>query len=84
MVYFFVGLAYNDGANISNYFAFLLLLFSLSLTTGLFFSMYAAAVKDVTIAQACMAVTAVMFVLFSGYTVQPDVLPSYWDWFYCK
>lgn len=63
VIYFFVGLAYNDGASIANYFVFLLLVFSLSLSTGLFFSMYSAMVREVTIAQACMAITAVLFVL---------------------
>ena len=75
MIYFMVGLSYNDGATVGNYFVFMLVVFLLSLTTGLFFSMYSAAVKVVTIAQACMALTAVLFVLFSGFTVQPDVIP---------
>lgn len=75
VIYFMVGLSFNNGATIANYFVFLLVVFLLSLTTGLFFSMYSAAVKVVTIAQACMALTAVMFVLFSGFTVQPDIIP---------
>lgn len=82
VIYFFVGLAYNDGANISSYFMFLLLLFATSLTTGLFFSMYSALVRVVTIAQAAMALTAVVFVLFSGFTVQPNVIPNYYIWVY--
>lgn len=66
MVYFFVGLAINDGASVANYFVFLALLFAISYTSGLFFSVFSACVQDVTTAQAAMAVTAVVFVLFSG------------------
>lgn len=72
VIYFFVGLAYNQGASIANYFIFLLLLFTISLTTGLFFSMYAACVPVVTISQALMSLTVVLFILFCGFTVQPD------------
>ena len=58
-IYFFVGLAapYNGADSIANFFVFLLLVFEISLTTGLFFSMYSASVKVVTISQACMALT---------------------------
>ena len=66
MVYFFVGLAINDGASAANYFVFLALMFAVALTSGLFFSVFSACVQDVTTAQACMAVTAVVFILFSG------------------
>jgi len=80
MVYFFVGLAINDGASVANYFVFLALMFTIALTSGLFFSIFSACVQDVTTAQACMAISAVLFVLFSGFTVQPDVIPVYWIW----
>lgn len=75
VIYWFVGLAHNDGASLASYFMFLFLLFSASLASGLFFSMFSASVSMVTIAQACMAIMAVIFVLFSGFTVQPDVIP---------
>lgn len=71
VIYFFVGLAYDEGASIANYFVFLLLLFTISLTTGLFFMIYSASVRVVTIAQAAMSLTAVVFVVFCGFTVQP-------------
>lgn len=29
-----------------------------------------------------MALTAILFVLFSGFTVQPDVIPDYYIWLY--
>ena len=71
VIYFFVGLAYDEGASIANYFVFLLILFTISLTTGLFFMIYAASVRVVTIAQAAMSLTAVVFIVFCGFTVQP-------------
>jgi len=74
VIYFCVGLAYEDGASIANYFVFLLILFTLSLTTGLFFMIYTASVRVVTIAQAAMSLTAVVFVVFCGFTVQPGKL----------
>lgn len=82
MVFFLVGLSFDDGASFANYIVFMCLMFTVALTSGLFFSVYAACVQDVTTAQACMAITAVIFVLFSGYTVQPDVIPDYWIWAY--
>jgi hypothetical protein len=76
IVFFFAGLAFNSGASVVNYIVFVLSLFVLSLTTGLFFSMYSAAVENISIAQAAMAVTTVLLMLFSGFTVQPDVIPK--------
>jgi hypothetical protein len=82
MIYFLVGLAYHDGATIVAYFRFLLILFSMSFTSGLYFSMFSSSVRTVTVAQACLAITAILFVLFSGFTVQPDVIPNYYIWVY--
>ena len=82
MIYFLVGLSINDGASFTNYLIFLALMFSVALTSQLFFSVYVSCVQDVTTAQACMAITAVIFVLFSGFTVQPNVIPDYWIWAY--
>ena len=82
LIYFCVGLAINDGAGPGNYFFFLVLLFVISLTTGLFFMIFSSAVRVVTIAQATMAITAVLFVVFCGFTVQPDVIPDYFIWIY--
>jgi hypothetical protein len=76
IVYFFVGLAINDGASVVNYIVFVLSLFVLSLTTGLFFSVYSAVLKDISIAQAAMAVTTIFLMIFSGFVVQPDVIPE--------
>ena len=75
IVYWFTGLAFNDGASFANFIVFLILLFTMSIVSGLLFSVFSAAIQNITIAQACMAVTTVMFILFSGFTVQPDVIP---------
>ncbi len=46
IIYWFVGLAFNDGASIGNFFIFLLLVFVTSLSTGLVFSIFSSLVKD--------------------------------------
>ena len=82
IVYWFVGLAFNNGASIANFFVFMLLCLVASLAAGLVFSVFSATVKDKPTAQAAMAVTIVLLVLFSGFTVQADVIPVYWIWAY--
>jgi ABC-type multidrug transport system ATPase subunit len=82
IIFWFVGLAHNDGATVGNYFMFLLLLFVVSLTAVFFFSVFSASVSVVTIAQPCQAITMLAFILFSGFTVQPDVIPVYFIWIY--
>jgi ABC-2 type transporter len=82
LIYLCVGLAINDGAGVGNFFMFLLIVFATSLTTGLFFMIYSASLRVVTVAQAAMAITAVIFVVFSGFTVQPNVIPPYYIWVY--
>jgi hypothetical protein len=54
----------------------MLLVLMASLTAGLVFSIFSATVKDKVTAQACMSITIIMLVLFSGFTVQPDVIPK--------
>jgi ABC-type multidrug transport system permease subunit len=76
IIYWFVGLAFNDGASIGNFFIFLLLVFVTSLSTGLVFSIFSSLVKDKPTSQACMTVTIVILVLFSGFTVQPNLIPK--------
>lgn len=82
IIYWFVGLAYNDGASVANYFIFMLLVMAASICSGLVFSIFSATVKERSTAQACMSVTIIVLVLFSGFTVQPDVIPNYWIWMY--
>jgi hypothetical protein len=82
IVFWFVGLAHNDGASIANYFMFMLLILTGSLTTGLLFSIFSTITRDRTVGQACSSIMIVVLVLFSGYTVQPNVIPSYWIWMY--
>mmetsp|Transcript_10621 Transcript_10621/g.23582 ORF Transcript_10621/g.23582 Transcript_10621/m.23582 type:complete len:1476 (+) Transcript_10621:75-4502(+) len=82
IIYWFAGLAFGDGAGIGNFFMWLLILFMTSLSTGLFFGIFPAAMAVVTIAQAAMAVLVVMFILFSGFAIQPDVIPDWYIWAY--
>jgi ABC-2 type transporter len=83
MVYFLTGLAFNQGdASIANYFIFMVNLFVVSWTSGLVFSVFSSCVKTITTAHSMMAVTAIVLVLFSGFTVQPDVVPVYYIWIY--
>jgi ABC-type multidrug transport system permease subunit len=77
IIYWFVGLAWNDGASIGNYFIFILLILAASFGAGLLFSIFSATVKDKPTAQAAMSVAMIVLVLFSGFTVQPDVIPRY-------
>ena len=80
IVYWFVGLAFNDGASFGNYVMFVLITTMSSLGIGLLFSIFSAVTKDRSSGQAFMSVSIVLLVLFSGFTVQPDVIPSYWIW----
>mmetsp|Transcript_27588 Transcript_27588/g.66312 ORF Transcript_27588/g.66312 Transcript_27588/m.66312 type:complete len:915 (-) Transcript_27588:593-3337(-) len=82
IVYWFVGLAFNDGASFGNYIMFVLITTMSSLGIGLLFSIFSAVTKDRSSGQALMSVSIVILVLFSGFTVQPDVIPSYWIWVY--
>ena len=82
VIYWFTGLAYNEGASAANFFVFLLLVLVTAYSSGLMFSIFSATIKDRPTAQACMSITIVVLVLFSGFTVQPDVIPAYWIWVY--
>ena len=75
IIYWFVGLSSSDGP--AAYFIFVLLIICGSMTAGLVFSIFSATVKDKPTSQACMSVSIVLLVLFSGFTVQPDVIPGY-------
>ncbi|EJK64578.1 hypothetical protein THAOC_14676, partial [Thalassiosira oceanica] len=60
----------------SSYFMFLLLILLCAFTCGVMFSFFSATIKDRPTAQACMSIALVVLVLFSGFTVQPDVIPA--------
>ncbi|GKY93223.1 hypothetical protein MPSEU_000290000 [Mayamaea pseudoterrestris] len=81
-IFWLVGLSYTEGASAANYFIFLLLLFVTSLSAGLVFGIFSTAVQNITTSQACMAILSLLCVLFSGFTVQPDVIPNYYIWLY--
>lgn len=70
IVYWFVGLAYNDGASFGNYVMFVLITMVSSTGIGLLFSIFSAVTKDRSTGQACMSVSLVLLILFSGFTVR--------------
>ena len=78
LIYWLVGLAPTAGC----YFVFLLLIQLSALTCGLMFSIFSATIKDRPSAQAAMSISLVVLILFSGFTVQPDVIPAYYIWIY--
>ena len=82
LIYWLVGLAFDDGASVANYFIFLLLMLMASFSSTLFFGVTSAVLPDVTSAQGVMGILVVIMLLFSGFTVQPDVIPGYWIWAY--
>eukprot|EP00804_Cyclotella_cryptica_P013018 CCRYP_002341-RD/>CCRYP_002341-RD protein AED:0.11 eAED:0.11 QI:152/1/1/1/0.88/0.94/18/731/1289 len=78
VVYWFAGFA----ATPENFFVFLLLALLAALSGGLMYSIFSGIVHDRTRAQAVMSISIVVMVLFSGFTVQPDVIPVYYIWIY--
>jgi len=82
VVFFLSGMAYNDGATFWNFVIFLLLLFMTAFTTASFFSIFSALAKDTPNATALMTLSILLMILFSGFTVQPAVIPNYWIWLY--
>jgi len=82
MIFWLVGLAYNDGASIWNYFLYMALLFTASLISGFLFSTFPSISRVIQSAQAFNSITTILLVLFSGFTVQPDVIPPYYIWLY--
>ena len=75
IVYWFVGLAHNDGASIANYFIYLLLIMTSAISTASLLGIFPAVVKNRTTCQALLSLSLVYFVLFSGFTVQLDTVP---------
>jgi len=81
-VYWFVGLAHNDGASSGNYIMFVMITIMSSTGIGLLFSIFSAITKDRSTGQAAMSITLVLLILFSGFTVSPNNIPAYWIWLY--
>lgn len=46
------------------------------------FSVFSAKVRNRPAALAAISVSVVILILFSGFTVQPDVIPIYYIWIY--
>ena len=78
LIYWLSGLA----PSAASYFVFLLLLVVYAFSCSLMFSIYSAKIRDRSSAQAAMAITMATLILFSGFTVQPNVIPSYYIWIY--
>ena len=72
IVFWFVGLAHNDGASFANYIMFVLITMFSSIGIGLLFSIFSAISKDRASGQALMSISIVVLVLFSGFTVRGD------------
>jgi ABC-type multidrug transport system ATPase subunit len=70
IIFWFVGLAWNDGASFGNYIMFVLLATMASIGIGLLFSIFSAVTRDRAQGQAMMSVTVVILILFSGFTVR--------------
>jgi hypothetical protein len=83
IIFWFVGLAWNDGASFGNYIMFVLLATMASIGIGLMFSIFSAITRDRAQGQAMMSVTIVILILFSGFTVRINsvfgryLLPSF-------
>lgn len=78
LIYWFSGFA----PSAENYLIFLMLTLLCAFSCGLMFSVFSATIKDRPSAQAAMSIAICVMVLFSGFTVQPDVIPDYYIWLY--
>ena len=77
IVYWFMGLAYNDGASFVNFLMFILITVAASAGIGLMFSIFSAITKDRSTGQAYISVTMVLLILFSGFTVSKMASPDF-------
>ena len=73
IVFWFVGLAFDEGASVANYFMFMLLIFVTSMTASLIFGIFSTVTRNQSIGQAGLAVSIFLMVLFSGYTVSASI-----------
>ena len=73
IVFWFVGLAHNNGASFANYIMFVLIAILSSVGIGLLLSIFSAITKDRSSGQAMMSVSIVILVLFSGFTVRDEL-----------
>ena len=78
LVYWLAGFAPSAG----NYFVFLLLLMAFAFSCSLMFTIFSARIRERSSGQAAMALTTAVMILFSGFTVQPNVIPFYYIWIY--
>jgi hypothetical protein len=78
IIYFMVGFVRSA----SNFFIYLMVLFVFSLAMNSTFSIFTSIAKSKTAVQAMSACVLLFLILFSGFIVNPDVIPSYWIWVY--
>jgi hypothetical protein len=74
IVYWCVGLAHNNGASFLNYLMFIMITMVSSSGIGLMFSIYSAITKDKSTGQACLSISFVLLILFSGFTVREVII----------
>jgi ABC-2 type transporter len=70
IIYWFVGLAFNDGASVLNYIMFILITMTASIGMGMLFSVFSAITRDKTTGAALMSTSILLLILFSGFTVR--------------
>ena len=78
IIYWMVGFV----AKATNFFIFIAVLFVFSIVMNQMLSIFAAVSKTKTAVQGLSACVLLFLVLFSGFIVNPDVIPSYYVWIY--
>lgn len=78
IIYWMVGLT----AAVENYFIFIAILFAFNVVMNQLLSIFAATARTKTDVQSMGAVILLFLILFSGFIVSPDVIPSYYIWIY--
>ena len=69
-------------AAVENYFIFIAILFAFNVVMNQLLSIFAATARTKTDVQSMGAVILLFLILFSGFIVSPDVIPSYYIWIY--
>lgn len=78
IIYWMVGLT----ASVTNYFIYIAILFCFSCVMNQMLSIFGAIARSKSEVQAASACVLLFLVLFSGFIVNPDVIPVYYIWIY--
>ena len=78
IIYWMVGFA----AAPTNYFLFIAILFVFSAVMNQMLNIFAAFARTKTTVQGLSAFVLLVLILFSGFIINPDVIPSYYIWIY--